>query len=148
MNTLIKNPLSYPRDHDALYFEPLGPHESPWRDDAQRIEEVYVDLRARRNVGHTKDLDESPRYLILNARHLLAMLHNGLDNLVASVRARVSRLVMFAHRGARFTYHHAKCEPGDVPGGDNGLYDRLRDAILRLRYAGIQAVPAAEAERL
>jgi hypothetical protein len=101
-------------------------------------------------VGHSKDLDTGPKFLMLSARHLFAMLHNGLDTLAVPVKARVTRLVRFARHGAIFMFYHALCEPGDVPGGNDGLYDRLRDAIRQLRYSGDgnPAVPQNRDERL
>ena len=141
------DPWDDPENIDAHSFEPLRDEDSEWREDAERIADADIRYRMERRVGLPYDERQNHRIraLLLSARHLLAMMHNGMTFPTEADRHQnVSRRIRFAHHGAEFRLQRNRLQrslqndlhlpPGDVQ------YGRLYANVRRLRFQP-RAVP-------
>ena len=132
-----------PENHDSHHFEPLnagrGHH---WRDIADRAAEVDREHRIDRHgdYGLGQDNNIWMQRIVIAARHLASMLHNGIDRGAISLEDRllnVYRRIRFEHHGMYFLYglRILRAQDDDValPGG-NEMYEALKPYARRLRF--------------
>lgn len=78
------NPVYRNENIDARAFEPIGDHDSEWRDDAVEAAEDDQSQRIEGASPEERESEFTNRNTIINiylsARHMTAMLHNGLTN--------------------------------------------------------------------
>ena len=132
-------------DHNARHVEPLNPSASDqWRLAANHLEEAY---RMGRIEGDGIERGYGPWYnlwmeiLIRGARHMLAMLSNGIGSEAPTQEQRmenVHRRMRFAHNGLlfRFALSRIRRHLGvdfELPGG-NDAYALLEPFSRRLRF--------------
>ena len=118
-----------------------------WRHIAERIAEVDREYRIRRprdyGLGDNPDGDLQfwVEKIIVAARHLAEMLHNGIDyegNVPETRLARVYRRIRFEHHGLYLPMYHMMLqqrlpEGWDIPGG-TALYEDLLPYSRRLQF--------------
>jgi hypothetical protein len=93
----------------ASEFELIGRHHSKWKADALKMRELDANIRLRRSFRLRHNADENLRIstLIVSDRHLLAMLHNGVEpgRDVKPYVLRLIRSTKFAHHRMIYAYN-------------------------------------------